>query len=423
MNTEGTIRVASRFNDYSDLYDVDFSGSGAMDMVRLRGFFGFRQPNYETKNNTEISKKRNKVFNKSSNTYSLLIEPTLECKTQRVEQLHLLHASDLYISDYNKQNHYKEIIELPVILSNDDSPEFEYFEGIGTKYAKVLATFKDKISKRKSKNTGTGGNVPIPDISLNTGLVCPTPLPCAPVTYNVEYADGTPIESGSEPSGGNIEVIVQPPNTGIYKSGQTIIVLPSDAVRNLEGMGADWWNLDPALQNQNIFGHHKRFTSPTGNYQDEVSGLFFDKDGNSLADFAAAFPNGIVVDWSTRDWQYSKVLAYGLNNINLGATRADLDTSFEALTIGTFANWKLPNLKELFNLLNFGITDRTDYIPLNNINELNTSFWARDSHDALTGCRVNLGDGTQVILVNRPLSNNTRGLPVRYMTIVGTTLI
>ena len=40
----------------------------------------------------------------------------------------------------------------------------------------------------------------------------PQPLPtCDPVTYNVEYADGTPIASGSEPSGGNIEVIVPEP--------------------------------------------------------------------------------------------------------------------------------------------------------------------------------------------------------------------
>jgi hypothetical protein len=42
--------------------------------------------------------------------------------------------------------------------------------------------------------------------------IAPIPPPvCAPVTYNVEYANGDPIESGSEPSGGNIEVIVPNP--------------------------------------------------------------------------------------------------------------------------------------------------------------------------------------------------------------------
>ncbi len=171
-NAEGNIRISSIFNEYSDLYDVDFSGSGARDTVRLKGFFGYRQPNYKTKNNTELSKKRKNVFRKSNNVYSLIIEPTLECKTQRVEQIHLLHATECYISDFNRFNHYKEIKELPVILSDDNTPEFDYYEGIGTKYARVLAEFKDKVSKRKSKNNGLGENVDIPNIGLWEGVVC-----------------------------------------------------------------------------------------------------------------------------------------------------------------------------------------------------------------------------------------------------------
>jgi PKD repeat protein len=171
FNAEGTIRIATIFNKYSELYDTDFSGSGARDSLRLRGFFGYRQPNYETKNNTELSKKRNNVFRKSNNTYQLIIEPTVECKTQRVEQLHLLHASECYISDFNEFNHYGEILELPVILSDENSPEFDYFEGIGTKYARVLAEFKDKVSRRKSKNNGTGEQADIPNIGLWEGAV------------------------------------------------------------------------------------------------------------------------------------------------------------------------------------------------------------------------------------------------------------
>lgn len=325
----------------------------------------------------------------------------------------------------------------------------------------------------------------------------PSPSPtCAPVTYNVEYANGDPIESGTEPSGGHIEVIVPNPtcsdatavlidtatptpntisttpilsgasanivapdgtvtvnrdgmffatqavrsngtatvnvpsnspmpNTGIYKSGQTILVLPSDAVRNLEGMGADWWNLDPATQNANIFGNYKRFTSAAGNYQNETNGLFYDKDGNVLANYAAAFPMGIVVDWSTRDWQYGKVLAYALNNVvaGIGDTRANLNTQFEALTIGSYANWKLPNLKELFNICHVGLANRTNYIPFNNSANLATNFWVRDSNDALTGSRINLGAGSNFVQTTVALNINNRGLAVSYLTISGTTLI
>lgn len=200
FNADGTVRIFSYFNHYSEEYDIDFSGSGALDTVRFRGLFGNRQPNYETKNNTETSKNREKVFNKSNNVYGLIVEPTVECKTLRIEELHLLNGSVMYISDHNSWNHnianeyYKD---KPVILSNDESPEFDYFEGIGTKYAKLLAKFKDKISKRKSRNTGTGENVPIPDIGLWNGIVCPTGGgDCNPATYQLTL-DGEPLAGGS----------------------------------------------------------------------------------------------------------------------------------------------------------------------------------------------------------------------------------
>jgi hypothetical protein len=381
MNTEGTIRIASRFNDYSDLYDVDFSGSGAMDMVRLRGFFGFRQPNYETKNNTEISKKRKKVFNKSNNTYSLIIEPTLECKTQRVEQLHLLHASELFISDYNKYNHYKEIIEIPVILSDEDSPEFDYFEGIGTKYAKVLATFKDRISKRKSKNIGTGENVPIPDISLNTGLVCPTPTPCAPVTYNVEYADGTPIESGSEPSGGNIEVIVPNPTcapatiqltspSGVLQtvtgaSGSTT----SQTLRTIGRMpyktGSSGASTPPVAGVDGLTQRGRNFLTLDYNNAWGNTNRFTWKDGTQVyPNGVTAEGNGYAVDNSTWD-RNGKVLLIAY--VTTTRTFANQATTALTTTIDGLTGWEMINAEELSEITtgNSVVNKQANYAPFN----------------------------------------------------------
>jgi hypothetical protein len=399
MNTEGTIRIASRFNDYSDLYDVDFSGSGAMDMVRLRGFFGFRQPNYETKNNTEISKKRKKVFNKSNNTYSLIIEPTLECKTQRVEQLHLLHASELFISDYNKYNHYKEIIEIPVILSDEDSPEFDYFEGIGTKYAKVLATFKDRISKRKSKNTGTGENVPIPDVSLNTGLVCPTPTPCADATFEINGIEVATIPAGDTGSiqvlQGGLEVgeliagnwvipecevcedgTVTVNRDGVFfadvpvasggtatinvmsqanklptKSGQTVSYATGDDGDDQRAREVSFF----ILTNNNPFGHNKRFTGTNGGYHDGVD--FRDKDG-VVTTKALAFPNDIMLDWAyvNGDNLSGQVMMWytlDFGNITPVSDRewGNMLNNINNLSQGGFSNWKMPNILEFSTIL------------------------------------------------------------------------
>ena len=365
MNTEGTIRIASRFNDYSDLYDVDFSGSGAMDMVRLRGFFGFRQPNYETKNNTEISKKRKKVFNKSNNTYSLIIEPTLECKTQRVEQLHLLHASELFISDYNKYNHYKEIIEIPVILSDEDSPEFDYFEGIGTKYAKVLATFKDRISKRKSKNTGTGENMPIPDISLNTGLVCPTPDPCANATFEINGVEVATIPAGDT---GSIQVLQSGLQVGALSAGNWVVspcelTFTTNKLPTKSGQTESYATGDDGddqryrgethfiLDSDNPFEHNFRYTGTTGGYYDGTN--FRDKNGN-ITTKELAFPGDIMLDWN----YYNGTTLSGqvmmwhtvLTNIVGPNDFFEYLSNQTAVNFGGYDDWKLPNRLEFLQI-------------------------------------------------------------------------
>jgi hypothetical protein len=436
MNTEGTIRIASRFNDYSDLYDVDFSGSGAMDMVRLRGFFGFRQPNYETKNNTEISKKRKKVFNKSNNTYSLIIEPTLECKTQRVEQLHLLHASELFISDYNKYNHYKEIIEIPVILSDEDSPEFDYFEGIGTKYAKVLATFKDRISKRKSKNTGTGENVPIPDVSLNTGLVCPTPTPCADATFEINGIEVATIPAGDT---GSIQVLQGGLEVGALSSGNWVVppcplVLPCNKLPTKSGQTASYATGDDGddqrarevsffiLTNNNPFGHNRRFTGTNGGYHDGVD--FRDKDGD-ITTKTLAFPDDIMLDWAyyNGDNLSGQVMMWYINNTTANLAPAE-DREWENMLIlisnlnqGGFINWKMPNILEFMNISFYG-TNNYGYIsyqPLD-VQELRL-IWTNQTlnADATRAYRYqNFNANIITTSVKNNQANATRLMAVRY---------
>ena len=170
LNSEGTVQIYSIFNQYSEDRDIDFTGSGARETIRFRGFFGYRQPNYETLNNTHTDRIRNNVFRKTNNTYSLLCEPSFSCVTERIEGLHIKDGTLTYISDFNAHNH-KEYREHPVILSEDQTPEFDYFEGIGTIYAKVLAQYKDRKSIRNAKFQSDGRNVGVPDIGLWIGVV------------------------------------------------------------------------------------------------------------------------------------------------------------------------------------------------------------------------------------------------------------
>jgi len=333
---EGTVRIASIFNKYSELYDIDFSGSGARDAVRLRGFFGYRQPNYETKNNTEISKKRANVFRKSNNSYSLIIEPTLECKTQRVEQIHLLHASECYISDFNNFNHYKEILDLPVILSDDNTPEFDYFEGIGTKYAKVLAEFKDIVSIRKSKNTGTGQDVNIPNIGLWQGVTCP---PFVDVLVNINASlfqtrasgqvSNVVVKQGGVNVGslvGNEWIVPVPPTLGRMpiKTFQTTSFTTGDDGNTQRGAGVSLL----VLPYNNPHGNTNRFTALDG---------------------SQTYTNSVAVDWLTWNTTTNTVLLtyFGSDVSVTGRTFQGGIDHIATLTIATLTLWRMINANEI----------------------------------------------------------------------------
>jgi len=395
---EGTVRIASIFNKYSELYDIDFSGSGARDAVRLRGFFGYRQPNYETKNNTEISKKRENVFRKSNNSYSLIIEPTLECKTQRVEQIHLLHASECYISDFNNFNHYKEILDLPVILSDDNTPEFEYFEGIGTKYAKVLAEFKDKVSIRKSKNTGTGQDVNIPNIGLWQGVTCNAITPiCLDANYSLTL-DDIVVDSGSIPSGGSESIPIDafippcPPFNDVIvningllfqtrASGQTSSVVVKQGGVNVGSLvGSEWIVPVPATLGRMPIKTFQTTSFATGDDGSTQRGAgvsllvlpYNNPHGNTTRftalDGTQTYTNSVAVDWLTWNTTTNTVLLTYFGSDVIGVSRnfqAGID-HIATLTIATLTDWRMINKNELI----FICEDETsynsiDYAPFN----------------------------------------------------------
>jgi hypothetical protein len=97
----------------------------------------------------------------------------------------------------------------------------------------------------------------------------------------------------------------------------------------------------------NPFGNTFRFTGTTGGYK--VGANFFDKDGNSTTQ-GLAIPDNIVIDWSTYG-RNGKVLGWYTGSIPL-ETWANALTNANALTVGSYSVWKLPNRMEGFSLIN-----------------------------------------------------------------------
>lgn len=143
---QGTIRIATVFNEYSLKESVDFTDSNFRDTFRCYGFFGNRKP--KTEINQLIDKGLISVKTTRENLwqYELMTEPMNFVHTSKLMDFYLLNEDSCLMSDYNAQNHSYQYLDFPCVLDEMDA---EYFEN--SRVAKVLAKFGDRIKKSKSQ--------------------------------------------------------------------------------------------------------------------------------------------------------------------------------------------------------------------------------------------------------------------------------
>lgn len=282
---------------------------------------------------------------------------------------------------------------------------------------------------------------------------------CSPATYTIKL-DGSEVDSGSIPCGTEQEIditsyipacdpatarindnedntisgttiasgatgsLLSPPS-GVYKSGQTTVYFPADTASNARGNGADWYNLGY----DNIFGNQKAYTGTTGGYQDETTGVYHQANGTVIGIGTAsrdiAFPNGIIINWKTRNFQTGQV--YGFYPATLEATltnesRVTSQGKIDLLNVAGFANWFMPNVPELIQWLNYEGFGRLDYRPLNSWSITNTFIWTRNSRNLTNAIRYVTNINFEMQGNIDPTLNAGKPFPLRLFTINGTTL-
>jgi hypothetical protein len=190
--------------------------------------------------------------------------------------------------------------------------------------------------------------------------------------FTIRYADDSPVV---------VTTITDTPNTFIGEvpnppdsintstpmiSGASTSYFSNDDGADQDGRLTGWWN----TEYNNYFGHSKRFTGLYGGYQDEITGNYFDKDGNILASRSLAFPEGIVIDWGQWDSGGTNVFCFFLTN--------DSDSTFTPATDSAtnwranepytdnevgYTDWKMTNIRQIFNLMSYESDTPFDYIP------------------------------------------------------------
>lgn len=222
---------------------------------------------------------------------------------------------------------------------------------------------------------GSGGALILPDITLTDG-------------------DGT---TSTKPSAKNLTCKPFPIGATLMKTGQTTSYRTGDD-GDLEAGRATSFT---TLAKRNPFSNLNRFTSELG---------------------TQTYTNNIVIDWSTYDG--STVLGLSRAVVATGKSWNNAVDECLAFSVGTYTSgWRLPNIREIFNLLNY-VNDQynlLNYTPLN-LSSSGRVYW---SSTTIIGVTTAAYAFSNVGMTSQQTKTSTAAFtyfPVRTFTVTGTTL-
>lgn len=180
----------------------------------------------------------------------------------------------------------------------------------------------------------------------------------------------------------------------LMKTGCTISVQTGDDGNLQAGRSVDFFT----LAENNPFGNTNRFT-------DELGGQTYTKN--------------IVIDWST--YNGSTVLGYRRTNNGTAVTWSAAISGALAVSIAPFTTgWRLPNIKELMNIVNYNYTSNLlQFAPFNLT--LSYQFWTSNRLVATGNAYTYRNLDGQFVSAGQ-FDPSIQYIPCRTFTVTGTTL-
>jgi hypothetical protein len=143
----GTFRIQSVQNGYLRHSDFDFTGLDWLDGIRIRGFFGNRQAEYEQENVLYANRQSKQIRSELINTYVCQTMHIPDCITDQIIEYHNF-ANTLFFTDYNLNNHKKSYIQKEVVFDSMESIEYKDV----THFAPLELKYKDKVQNYVKTN-------------------------------------------------------------------------------------------------------------------------------------------------------------------------------------------------------------------------------------------------------------------------------
>jgi hypothetical protein len=183
----------------------------------------------------------------------------------------------------------------------------------------------------------------------------------------------------------------------LMKSGQTTSYRTGDDGDIEAGRATNF----TTLAENNPFGNTNRFTSELG---------------------TQTYTNNIVIDWST----YNGTTVLGISRVAIATGNTwnqAIDNSL-SYSVGSFTSgWRLPNIREIFNLLNFANDQNNllNYSPFN-LSSSGRVYWSSTTVLNLTTQAYALNNIGLMNVVTKTTSVAYTYFPVRTFNVSGTTL-
>lgn len=151
-NADNTVRMDWTMDGKLEKINVDFKNSGYSNSVRTRGYFGDRTPNIEQDNVLYSSKKGTPYYQDQitmSNSFSYVYQANNvpECVARPI-YAEGIYGNEIFISDYNTNNHSYLYEVFPVILEDDNGPAYQV-KGRGVD---INLTFGDRAKDNRKTN-------------------------------------------------------------------------------------------------------------------------------------------------------------------------------------------------------------------------------------------------------------------------------
>lgn len=221
----------------------------------------------------------------------------------------------------------------------------------------------------------SGGALILPDITLTEG-------------------DET---TSTKPAAKNLTCKPFPIGATLMKTGQTTSYRTGDDGDIEAGRATSF----TTLAKRNPFSNLNRFT-------DELGGQ--------------TYTNNIVIDWSTYDG--STVLGISRVAIATGQTWNNAVDNSLSYSVGSFTSgWRLINMKEIFNLLNYVNSEANllNYSPLN-LSSTGRIYWSANTLSSATTSAYTFNNVGNTATMTKTTSANMTYIRVRTFTVTGTTL-